>query len=213
MSYRPPLNNEVSSGGAPFSTMCRRLLALGQVTHKESTNALMLKKAFDFISHDYARTHFADMLIRPQLVNLMMSVFTAPICLVMQGELRSHHCMDAELGVSQGCPLSPFIFATLISPLSQNFFAISLHVQVNCMPMIFFLLSLAPKQHCTHSFYCVAVQYQHFSVFLGFPLTMQIELLYLRARGRKLTHYSCLLATKFNVKDPYKYLGIHFGKI
>ena len=71
-------------------------------------------KAFDSVSHVFAKTFFVDMCIPLPIVNLLMNLFAAPICLLVRGGIMPQHRFSPTSGVRQGCPFSPSIFAMLI---------------------------------------------------------------------------------------------------
>ena len=87
-------------------------------------------KAFDSVSHVFAKMFFMDMGIPPPIIDLLMELFTTPICLLVRGVIMPHHRFSPASGVRQGCPVSPSIFAMLISPLAQKLMSISDNVQV-----------------------------------------------------------------------------------
>ena len=88
------------------------------------------RKAFDSVSHEYAKTFLTYLCVPEDLVRLMMALFTAPICLSNWGHTLLHHTIVPSSGVWQGCPLSLVIFAMLISPLAHKLMFISTCVQV-----------------------------------------------------------------------------------
>ena len=88
------------------------------------------QKAFDSVTHTYAQAFFEMMNLPADVTRLLLAFFTAQIIPVIHGIPFKQYPIKPTSGVRQGCPLSPSMFAMLISPLALKRTAISPHVTI-----------------------------------------------------------------------------------
>ena len=88
------------------------------------------QKAFDSVPHAYSQAFFEMMTLPSDVTRLLLALFTAQIIPVIHGIPFKQYPINPTSGVRQGCPLSPSMFAMLISPLALKLTAISPHVSI-----------------------------------------------------------------------------------
>ena len=131
-----------------FLTTCFTPSGLGPRDRRQYTALLTLKKLL--ILFRTITLELFDMCIPDGLANLMMALFKAPICLFMRGQNMFHHRAHPASGVRQGCPLSPLIFAMLISPLATKLSSISPLVHVLLYADDLLIIIIGTNEQATH---------------------------------------------------------------
>ena len=77
-------------------------------------------KAYDSATYQYASAFFTRMALPPELIRLILSLFRSPLALVINGGVCLADLIQPTSGIRQGCPLSPALFAMLVSPIIQK---------------------------------------------------------------------------------------------
>ena len=169
-------------------------------------------KAFDSVSHVFAKTFFMDMGIPPPIINLLMELFTAPICLLVRGVVMPQHRFSPASGVRQGCPLSPSIFAMLISQLAQKLMSISDNVQVLLYADDLLIVVTGEPENAVYIFLLVWGSVRAFSRYSGLHVNYKKSAVLLKGQWPEALKLQ-LLSTGLKFQDTYKYLGIEFGNV
>ena len=169
-------------------------------------------KAFESVSHVFAKTFFMDMGIPLQIINLLMELFTAPICLLVRGVVKPHQRFSPASGVRQGCPLSPSIFAMLISPLAQKLMSISDNVQVLLYADDLLIVVTGAPENAVYIFLLVWGSVRAFSRYSGLHVNYKKSAVLLKGQRPKALKLH-FLSTDLQSQHTYKYLGIDFGNV
>ena len=82
-------------------------------------------KAYDSVTHQFASTFFTSLSFPPQVVTLLLNLFKSPMALVINGGVCLSSLIWPTSGIRQGCPLSPILFAMLVSPIIHKLNLIS----------------------------------------------------------------------------------------
>ena len=117
-----------------------------------------------------------------------------------------HHRFSPASGVRQGCPLSPSIFAMLISPLAQKLMSISDNVQVLLYADDLLI------ENAVYIFLLVWGSVRAFSRYLGLHVNYKKSAVLLKGQWPEALKLQ-LLSTGLKFQDTYKYLGIEFGNV
>ena len=169
-------------------------------------------KAFDSVSHVFAKTFFVDMCIPLPIVNLLMNLFAAPICLLVRGGIMPQHRFSPASGVRQGCPFSPSIFAMLISPLAQKLTSVSDTVQNLLYADDLLIIVTGEPAQAVFVFLMVWGSLKAFSKYSGLMVNHKKSAILLKGHWTESLKVQ-LLSTGLQFQDSYKYLGIGFGHV
>ena len=63
---------------------------------------------------------FIRLALPPELIRLILALFRSPMALVIDGGVCFADLIRPTSGIRQGCPLSPALFAMLVSPIIQK---------------------------------------------------------------------------------------------
>ena len=71
-----------------------------------------------FLMSTLAASFFALMGLPQYLIKVLILLFRAPMALIVHDSVRLDQRIHPTSGIRQGCPLSPTLFALLISPIA-----------------------------------------------------------------------------------------------
>ena len=169
-------------------------------------------KAFDSASHVFVKTFFMNMGIPLPIINLLMELFTAPICLLVRGVVMPQHRFSPASGIGRGCPLLPSIFAMLISPLAQKLMSISDRVQVLLYTDDLLIVVTGEPVNAVYIFLLVWGSVTAFSKYSGLHVNYKKSAVSLKGQWPEALKLQ-LLSTGLKFRDTYRYLGIEFGNV
>ena len=87
-------------------------------------------EAYDSVTHQFASTFFPSLSFPPQLVTLLQNLFKSPKALDINGGVCLSSLIWPTSGIRQGCPLSPILFAMLVSPTIHKLNSVSPSIRV-----------------------------------------------------------------------------------
>ena len=94
-------------------------LALAHKHGQTAMRALDWAKAFDSINVDAMLKALSRFGLPPKMLRILKHIYEHRFFSVLDGHMRSTHRQQRS-GISQGCPLSPFLFVMLMSVMMQD---------------------------------------------------------------------------------------------
>ena len=170
------------------------------------------RKAYDSVAHSYAQAFFTHMCLPTEMIQLLMLLFKAPMALIVHGTVMLHEIITPTSGIRQGCPLSPSLFAVLISPISTYLMELSPTVTVLLYADdLLIIIRDAPLQAALALRSCIEVM-KMFSQFCGLQINHDKGAI-LIVGPWETSEQELLDATGINVQTAYTYLGVKLGYV
>ena len=169
-------------------------------------------KAFDLVTHDYFSAFFVFMGRSDQYVNILLYLFRAPIAPIVHEGVQLHHIIRPGSGVRQGCPLSPTLFAMLISPLVSKLNELSECVSILLYVDDLLIIVRAPPALAASLMLLARSALDTFTSFSGLSINIAKSALLLKGHWEAAALVA-LSRTGLPVSKSYKYLGVILGDV
>ena len=170
------------------------------------------QKAFDSVSHAYAFAFFEMLSIPADMTRLLMALFTAPIVPLVKGVLFRSAPIFPTSGVRQGCPLSPSVFAMLISPLAIKLEETSEFVRVLLYADDLLIIITLPPAAAAQVMIGLSKVLKIFTLHAGLHVNHGKSGILLKGQWA-LADQTLLSTLGFPIVTSYKYLGILVGHV
>ena len=169
-------------------------------------------KAFDSVTHQFAATFFTRMALPPELISLIFALFRSPMALVINGGVCLADLKRPTSGIRQGCPLSPALFAMLVSPIVQKILPAVPNVTVLLYADDLLIIFTGSPQSCALDVGLCSDILQDFTFHVSLEVNPDKSALVLKGAWSEFDK-SCLASHGWPIKDRYKYLGVFLGDI
>ena len=169
-------------------------------------------KAYDSVTHDYCMAFFTLMGLSFEHIRILLFLFKAPIALVLQGAVYKEKIIRPRSGVRQGCPLSPTLFAMLISPIVQRMQAVSDKITVLLYVDDLLIIIHDVPQDAAQAMIQAKAVLDAFSGITGLSINLSKSAILVKGFWPPALT-GLLAATGLPIKDKYKYLGVFIGHI
>ena len=143
------------------------------------------------------------------MIDLILNLFHAPIVLLIQGQVCKDKCFWPRLGVWQGCPLCPTLFAIMISPLAFKLHEASPLITVLLYADDLLIIIKCPPAEAVVVILLAMQVSQRFTDHSGLHINHSKSALLLNGVWTDV-QVSQLIPTKLPIVDRYKYLGVFF---
>ena len=171
-----------------------------------------LAKAHDSVTHQYASAFFARMALPPELIRLILALFRSPMALVINGGVCLADLIWLTSGIRQGCPLSPALFAMLVSPIFQNVLNSVTNVTVLLYADDLLITFHGPSLSCILAVGVCSEILQDFTFHVGLEVTPDKSAFVLEGEWSEFDK-ARISVHGWPIKDSYKYLGVFLGDI
>ena len=170
------------------------------------------QKAFDSVTHAYAQAFFEMMTLPADVTRLLVALFTAHIIPVIHGIPFKHYPINPTSGVRQGCPLSPSMFAMLISPLALKLTAISPHVSILLYADDLLIIITLPPDEAHAILMPIMTEMSCFTAHTGLKMNKGKSAILLKGEWPPQLQ-AALTQLGIPIQKTYKYLGILLGHV
>ena len=169
-------------------------------------------KAFDSVTHQYATVFFTRMCLPPELIRLILALFRSPMALVINGGVCFADLIRPTSGIRQGCPLSPALFALLVSPIIRKILRTVPNVIVLLYADDLLIIFTGPPDSCIPAVGLCCEILQDFTFHVGLDVNRDKSAILLKGKWAEFD-IACVTSQGWVVKDRYKYLGVFLGDI
>ena len=169
-------------------------------------------KAYDSVTHQFAASFFKALCFPPELVTLLLNLFKSPMALIINGGV----CLDTLIwptsGIRQGCPLSPILFAMLVSPIISRINSVSASIKVLLYADDLLVIIRDPPHVCVQHLTALGDVFREFEFIVGLALNRDKSAVLLKGEWPEIQKASAA-ACGFPIHHKYKYLGVLLGDI